>query len=191
MTTEDVSAGTILIREVPFFAVNPDAAAAEGETLHSQIAKEIVCAGAGRMPQLAALHPITLAPPHLTAEQKSYAAEKHGDAVNSLLATDQAKAAGYTFDEVLRIVLARKHPSPSNPSAQQPLAGPSRPRSVLHARSLAKISPLCHGRSQQEGHSKQATQLGWAGTVPGWSLLLIPARLRSACCCACTPNALC
>ena len=30
ITTEDVPAGTILLREAPFFAVNPDAAAAEG-----------------------------------------------------------------------------------------------------------------------------------------------------------------
>lgn len=78
----------------------------KGETLHSQIAREIVEAGAGRMPELSALHPITLEPPHLTAEQKSFASEKHSDAVNKLLTAEKAKADGYTFDEVLRVVLA-------------------------------------------------------------------------------------
>jgi hypothetical protein len=105
VTTRAVQVGEVLLREAPFFPVPVGLEATEGETLHSLVAKEIVRADAGRSPQLTQLHPLSLQPPHLTAEQLQFATAKHGDAISALLA-DTTTPTGYTFDEVLRIVLA-------------------------------------------------------------------------------------
>jgi hypothetical protein len=48
VTARDVKAGEVVLRESPFFRVATGMEAAEGETLHSMVAKEIVRADAGR-----------------------------------------------------------------------------------------------------------------------------------------------
>mmetsp|Transcript_17728 Transcript_17728/g.45024 ORF Transcript_17728/g.45024 Transcript_17728/m.45024 type:complete len:126 (-) Transcript_17728:97-474(-) len=101
--------------------------------------REVAEAGVRRIPQLTALHPVSLEPPHLSAEQRALAVERLGDAVNRVLATEQAKAEGYGFDEMLRLFLAVRFNAVLR-------AGYDRPRV------LAKLLQVC-AKEEEKGAS--------------------------------------
>ena len=111
VAARDLPAGTILMREEHFL---PQPASgwpndAEGALqqlgeggslpLHTAVCLELLSCGMARAPELAELHPQTLAPPHLSAEQLDAAWAAHGATVDALL---QGRQGGYSREELLR-----------------------------------------------------------------------------------------
>jgi len=129
VAARDLPAGTILMREQPFL---PQPASgwpndAEGALqqlgeggslpLHTAVCLELLSCGMARAPELAELHPQTLAPPHLSAEQLDAAWVAHGATVDALL---QGRQGGYSREELLRCGSTASFPPAF--SASHPLA---------------------------------------------------------------------
>ena len=118
VTTADVPAGTVLMREAPFLPPPPtgwfSGAGADKETsstrdagdvaLHTAVARHLLATGLIRCPDMLELHPQTLTQRHLTEAQIATAWGDHGVTIDALL-QHYTGTISYTREEVLRCVL--------------------------------------------------------------------------------------
>lgn len=117
VTTSDITAGTVLMSEMPFFPRPPDGWASgvgahlpgvelasadyDDVPLHTAVARHLLASREGmwRCAEMMELHPQSLSPPHMSPSQLARAWDSHRGTVNQLMARATAHADSSVADD--------------------------------------------------------------------------------------------